>query len=168
MKQRVEEMEREAKKLRELQAAAESSTAVEHPEGEEGVPMETEDEKALIDSRSVFVGNVSDTCPYFGPRLTTPTRYRSIIVRQLKISRPTSKHAVPSTVSQFFVTNLQVTPKGKQLGLFASFSRNNSTRFTHRFAYVEFAEPEFIDPALALDNSLFYGRLIKVCLAVWV
>lgn len=35
---------------------------------------------------------------------------------------------------------------------------------THRFAYVEFAEPEFIDPALALDNSLFHGRLIKVCL----
>ena len=34
---------------------------------------------------------------------------------------------------------------------------------THRFAYVEFAEPEFVDPAMALDNSLFYGRLIKVC-----
>jgi len=31
-----------------------------------------------------------------------------------------------------------------------------------RFAYVEFAEPEFVDAALALDNSLFRGRLIKV------
>jgi RNA recognition motif-containing protein len=31
-----------------------------------------------------------------------------------------------------------------------------------RFAYVEFAEPEHIDAALALDNSLFHGRLIKV------
>jgi polyadenylate-binding protein 2 len=59
MKQRVEEMEREAKKLRELQAAAESSTSVEQPEGEEGSAMETEDEKASIDNRSVFVGNVS-------------------------------------------------------------------------------------------------------------
>ena len=59
MKQRVEEMEREAKKLRELQAAAESSASVEQPEGEEGAAMETEDDKALIDSRSVFVGNVS-------------------------------------------------------------------------------------------------------------
>jgi hypothetical protein len=67
MKQRVEEMEREAKKLRELQAAAESSSAGELQEGEDGVPMETEDEKALIDSRSVFVGNVSDTCSYLGP-----------------------------------------------------------------------------------------------------
>jgi hypothetical protein len=64
MKQRVEEMEREAKKLRELQAAAENSTSIEQPEGEGSVPMETEDDKALIDSRSIFVGNVSDTCPY--------------------------------------------------------------------------------------------------------
>ena len=58
MKQRVEEMEREAKKLRELQAAAESSANVEQVEGEEAMPMETEDDKALIDNRSVFVGNV--------------------------------------------------------------------------------------------------------------
>ena len=129
MKQRVEEMEREAKKLRELQAAAESSTAVEHPEGEEGVPMETEDDKALIDSRSVFVGNVSHTCPDFRARLTLPTRYRSTIVRQLKISKLTFKHAVPSTVSQSSATNLQVTPKGKQLGRFASFLRNKVNSF---------------------------------------
>ena len=30
------------------------------------------------------------------------------------------------------------------------------------YAYVEFAETEAIDPALAMDNSLFRGRLIKV------
>jgi hypothetical protein len=60
MKQRVEEMEREAKKLRELQAAAESSTNAEQVDGDESVPMETEDDKALIDSRSIFVGNVRD------------------------------------------------------------------------------------------------------------
>jgi hypothetical protein len=71
MKQRVEEMEREAKKLRELQAAAESSSNVEQADGDEAMPMETEDEKALIDSRSVFVGNVRDSSslvespPYF-------------------------------------------------------------------------------------------------------
>lgn len=33
---------------------------------------------------------------------------------------------------------------------------------TLRFAYVEFAEPEHIDAALTMDNSLFRGRLIKV------
>lgn len=30
------------------------------------------------------------------------------------------------------------------------------------YAYVEFAEPEHIDTALTMDNSLFRGRLIKV------
>lgn len=34
--------------------------------------------------------------------------------------------------------------------------------FLDRYAYVEFSEPEHIDAALALDNSLFHGRLIKV------
>jgi hypothetical protein len=75
--------------------------------------MEAEDDKVITDGRSVFIRNVSDTCPYFGPRLALPARYRSIIVRQLKISWPTSKHAVRSTVSQSSLTNLLVTPKGK-------------------------------------------------------
>lgn len=30
------------------------------------------------------------------------------------------------------------------------------------FAYVEFADPSFVDAALALNESLFRGRLIKV------
>lgn len=84
-------------------------------------------------------------------------------MRQLKISKPTFKHVVPSTASQSSATNLQVIPKGKQ-PLCRIFRLKHSIRRTHRFAYVEFAEPEFIDPALALDNSLFHGRLIKVCL----
>lgn len=58
MKQRVEEMEREAKKLRELQAAATASNA-EGGEVEGGEPMETDEDKSIADSRSVFVGNVS-------------------------------------------------------------------------------------------------------------
>jgi hypothetical protein len=54
MKQRVEEMEREANKLRELQAAAER----ENNGSEAGGAMETEEDKAASDSRSVYVGNV--------------------------------------------------------------------------------------------------------------
>ncbi|KAI0002980.1 hypothetical protein BJV74DRAFT_714004, partial [Russula compacta] len=124
MKQRVEEMEREAKKLRELQAAAESSASVEQPEGEEGAPMETEDDKALIDSRSVFVGNVD----YSATAEDIQAHFQSC-----------------GTINRITILCDKFTghPKG--------------------FAYVEFAEPEFIDPALALDNSLFHGRLIKVC-----
>ena len=56
MKQRVEEMEREATKLRELQAAAEQ--AEQSAGGGENVPMDTEEDKAAADSRSIYVGNV--------------------------------------------------------------------------------------------------------------
>jgi hypothetical protein len=52
MKQRVAEMEKEADKLRQLQAAAETAT-------EGGDAIVTDEDKAVADSRSVFVGNVS-------------------------------------------------------------------------------------------------------------
>lgn len=59
MKQRVAEMEKEASKLRELQAAAEKAESG-SPEGtESGVPMETEEDRAAADGRSIYVGNVS-------------------------------------------------------------------------------------------------------------
>ena len=57
MKQRVEEMEREANKLRELQAAAEKQENAD-ASGDASVPMETEEDKALADQRSIYVGNV--------------------------------------------------------------------------------------------------------------
>ena len=58
MKQRVEEMEREANKLRELQAAAEKSEATDEAAGDAAPPMETDEDKAAADSRSIYVGNV--------------------------------------------------------------------------------------------------------------
>ena len=61
MKQRVEEMEREANKLRELQAAAEKAEQSAH--GGEQVPMETEEDRAQADQRSIFIGNVRSTYP---------------------------------------------------------------------------------------------------------
>ena len=65
MKQRVEEMEREADKLRELQAAAEGAQGTGDAEGSE-VPMETEEEKAVADSRSIYVGNVRRSAKWAG------------------------------------------------------------------------------------------------------
>lgn len=56
MKQRVEEMEREASKLRELQAAAEKAENEQEANG--GVPMDTEEDKAASDNRSIYIGNV--------------------------------------------------------------------------------------------------------------
>jgi hypothetical protein len=54
MKQRVAEMEREAEKLREIQAAAESAST---PDGSDAA-AQLEEDKTAVDARSVFVGNV--------------------------------------------------------------------------------------------------------------
>ena len=56
MKQRVEEMEREANKLRELQAAAEKQESAAGSDA--SVAADGDEERALADSRSIFVGNV--------------------------------------------------------------------------------------------------------------
>jgi polyadenylate-binding protein 2 len=123
MKQRVEEMEREAKKLRELQAAAESANGGSATEADQGVPMETEEDKSIADGRSVFVGNVD-----YG---ATPEEIQAHFQACGTINRVT-----------ILCDKFTGHPKG--------------------FAYVEFAELEHIDAALAMDNSLFRGRLIKV------
>ncbi|KDQ64824.1 hypothetical protein JAAARDRAFT_238798 [Jaapia argillacea MUCL 33604] len=120
MKQRVEEMEREAKKLRELQAAAEKG---QEGESDAGVPMETEDDKMMADSRSVYVGNVDYA--------STPEEIQQHFQAAGTINRVT-----------ILCDKFTGHPKG--------------------YAYVEFSEPEHVDAALSLDNSLFRGRLIKV------
>ncbi|KAI6117645.1 hypothetical protein EV401DRAFT_2057766 [Pisolithus croceorrhizus] len=118
MKLRVEEMEREAKKLRELQAAAESASSGAGG-SDQGVPMETEEDRAMADSRSIFVGNVD-----YG---ATPEEIQGHFQACGTINRVT-----------ILCDKFTGHPKG--------------------YAYVEFAEPDFIDAALAMDNSLFRGR----------
>ncbi|KAF5388191.1 hypothetical protein D9615_000190 [Tricholomella constricta] len=120
MKQRVAEMEKEAKKLRELQAAAEEANNV--AGGEDGVLMETEEDKSMADSRSIYVGNVDYSA--------TPEEIQVHFQACGTINRVT-----------ILCDKFTGHPRG--------------------YAYVEFAEPEHIDAALAMDNSLFRGRLIK-------
>jgi polyadenylate-binding protein 2 len=117
MKQRVEEMEREANKLREMQAAAEKESE------SSGTPMDTEEDKAIADSRSIYVGNVDYSA--------TPEEIQGHFQSAGTINRVT-----------ILCDKFTGHPKG--------------------YAYVEFAEPEHVDAAVALDNSLFRGRLIKV------
>jgi len=121
MKQRVAEMEKEAKKLRELQAAAEQASS--NAGGGEGVPMETEEDKTAADNRSIYVGNVDYSA--------TPEEIQAHFQACGTINRVT-----------ILCDKFTGHPKG--------------------YAYVEFSEPEHIDAALAMDNSLFHGRLIKV------
>ncbi|KAH9482614.1 Polyadenylate-binding protein 2-B [Psilocybe cubensis] len=119
MKQRVAEMEREATKLRELQAAAaEQANSAE----ESASAMETDEDKAGADSRSIYVGNVD-----YG---ATPEEIQGHFQACGTINRVT-----------ILCDKFTGHPKG--------------------YAYVEFSEPEHIDAAVALDNSLFRGRLIK-------
>jgi hypothetical protein len=113
MKERVAEMEREASKLRELQAAAESANADSEMDGS-GVPMETEEDKALIDGRSVYVGNVSTVCfvlAFRSYQLAICT-HRLITVLRRRRFKVTFRHAGRLTASQFFVINLLVIQKG--------------------------------------------------------
>lgn len=58
MKQRVEEMEREANMLREMQAAAEKAERA-STEAETSTPMEMDEDQVAADSRSIYIGNVS-------------------------------------------------------------------------------------------------------------
>jgi polyadenylate-binding protein 2 len=118
MKQRVAEMEMEANKLRELQAAAEQDQSA-----DTGSAMETDEDKAGADGRSVYVGNVD-----YG---ATPEEIQAHFQACGTINRVT-----------ILCDKFTGHPKG--------------------YAYVEFSEPEHIDAAVALDNSLFRGRLIKV------
>ncbi|KAK0191214.1 hypothetical protein F5146DRAFT_1138002 [Armillaria mellea] len=120
MKQRVEEMEKEAMKLREMQAEAEK---VNNEGLDPGAPMETDEDKAAADSRSVYVGNVDYSA--------TPEEIQGHFQACGTINRVT-----------ILCDKFTGHPKG--------------------YAYVEFAEPEHIDTALTMDNSLFRGRLIKV------
>ncbi len=60
MKKRVEEMEKEAMKLREMQAEQEQANG-----GiDTGGPMETDEDKSAADGRSIYVGNVSLVFPF--------------------------------------------------------------------------------------------------------
>lgn len=120
MKQRVEEMEKEAAKLREMQAAAEKASEA---GGSDGTPMDTEEDKTAADNRSIYVGNVDYSA--------TPEDIQAHFQACGVINRVT-----------ILCDKFTGHPKG--------------------YAYVEFAEPEHVDAAAAMDNSLFKGRLIKV------
>ncbi|KAL1744393.1 hypothetical protein HDZ31DRAFT_74274 [Schizophyllum fasciatum] len=116
MKQRVEEMEKEAAKLREMQEAAEKASEA---GAGAGTPMDTEEDKTAADNRSIYVGNVDYSA--------TPEDIQAHFQACGTINRVT-----------ILCDKFTGHPKG--------------------YAYVEFAEPEHVDAAVTMDNSLFKGR----------
>ncbi|QIW97368.1 hypothetical protein AMS68_002886 [Peltaster fructicola] len=110
MKKRVEEMEAEAAKLREMQSALDAQTD----------PRESKED---IDSRSIFVGNVD-----YG---ASPEEIQAHFQSCGPINRVT-----------ILLDKFTGQPKG--------------------YAYVEFTEPNLVTPALALNETVFRGRNLKV------
>lgn len=113
MKKRVREMEEEAAKLREMQAAVEREMSASH----DSVSSEA------VDSRSIYVGNVD-----YG---ATPEELQVHFQSCGTINRIT-----------ILCDKWTGNPKG--------------------FAYVEFAEPAAVGNAMALNESTFKGRQLKV------
>jgi len=125
MKKRVEEMEAEAAKLREMQAAAEKQL---QEAGAGSVTagsdvMEAEDDKQATDDRSIYVGNVDYSA--------SPEEIQAHFQSCGTINRVT-----------ILCDKFTGHPKG--------------------YAYVEFADPSFVEVAMSLNESLFKGRLVKV------
>ena len=113
MKKRVQEMEAEAQKLREMQASLDQQ--------QDGLRESKED----IDSRSVFVGNVD-----YG---ASPEEIQAHFGSCGPINRVT-----------ILLDKFTGHPKG--------------------YAYVEFQEPSLVANAIVLNESVFRGRNLKVCL----
>lgn len=149
------------------------------------------EEKMEADARSIYVGNVSwggdrrtDTplgaqappprprpnsilCP--PPPHTHPPRW--ITEPRQRSWRPTSTAAAPSTASPSSATNTAATPRGEWGDARGTGRAGTVTRPRHapsrfpprpRFAYIEFSDKESVRTSMALDESLFRGRQIKV------
>ncbi|KAJ3218351.1 cytoplasmic RNA-binding protein [Clydaea vesicula] len=115
MQQRLQEMEAEAKKLREMQQQVELEM--------QNTVGATDEAKEDIDSRSIYVGNVDYS--------STPEEIQAHFQACGTINRVT-----------ILCDKWSGQPKG--------------------FAYVEFSEPQLVQNAVVLNESMFKGRLIKV------
>ena len=90
---------------------------------------------------------------------------RSIIRPHQRRFKSTSKHAASSTGSPSYVISLPVIPKGvlrQFVHIPPCYSHSHASGALTSYAYVEFAEDSHVEAALAMNDSLFRGRLIKV------
>ncbi|CAF3386288.1 unnamed protein product [Rotaria socialis] len=121
MRQRIQEMEEEAEKLKQIQVDFDKHIPT--PGSTGSAPFPTMEEKMEADLKSVYVGNVDYSA--------------TAQELELHFHGCGSIHRVTILCDKFTGQ-----PKG--------------------FAYVEFSDKESVQTALALDDSLFKGRQIKV------
>ncbi|KAG5000521.1 hypothetical protein JHK87_021593 [Glycine soja] len=160
MKKRLKEMEDEAAALREMQAKVEKEMgSVQDPANASASQANKEE----IDSRSVFVGNVSSLLPCL---------YENILSRLFVFCH----HSWSCFHLQvFWFCNAAVesvdyscTPEEVQQHFQSCGTVNRITIRTDKFgqpkgyAYVEFLEVEAVQEALLLNESELHGRQLKV------
>ncbi|EDS43356.1 polyadenylate-binding protein 2 [Culex quinquefasciatus] len=121
IKARVKEMEEEAEKLKQLQSEVTKQMTLGSPTG--ATPIMSAEEKAEIDNRSIYVGNVDYGAT--AEELEAHFHGCGTINRVTILCNKADGH-----------------PKG--------------------FAYIEFGSKEFVETALAMNETLFRGRQIKV------
>lgn len=121
IKARVKEMEEEAEKLKQLQSEVTKQMTM----GSPTAPILSLEEKAEIDNRSIYVGNVDYGAT--AEELEAHFHGCGTINRVTILCNKADGH-----------------PKG--------------------FAYIEFGAKEYVETALAMNETLFRGRQIKVIL----
>lgn len=125
IKARVKEMEEEAEKLKQLQSEVTKQMTM----GSPTAPILSLEEKAEIDNRSIYVGNVDYGAT--AEELEAHFHGCGTINRVTILCNKADGH-----------------PKG--------------------FAYIEFGAKEYVETALAMNETLFRGRQIKVIFFLFV
>lgn len=125
IKARVKEMEEEAEKLKQLQSEVTKQMTM----GSPTAPILSLEEKAEIDNRSIYVGNVDYGAT--AEELEAHFHGCGTINRVTILCNKADGH-----------------PKG--------------------FAYIEFGAKEYVETALAMNETLFRGRQIKVIFLLFV
>ncbi|KAL0279158.1 UNVERIFIED_CONTAM: hypothetical protein PYX00_000770 [Menopon gallinae] len=123
IKARVREMEEEAEKLKQLQTEVDKQMSLGSPTGLSSPFNLSLEDKAEVDNRSIYVGNVD-----YG---ATAEELEAHFHGCGSINRVT-----------ILCNKFDGHPKG--------------------FAYIEFADKDSVQTAMAMDESLFRGRQIKV------
>lgn len=138
MRQRVREMEEEARKLHEMQSELQKSTE------QAGLASSSGASKEDMDQRSVFVGNVD----------------YAVTPEELKSHFSACGAIIRATILTDRITNR---PKG--CGVARARARPYRRPLTAPLrsnAYIEFAAKESVDNALAMNETMLHGRQLKV------
>ncbi|KAG2462856.1 PABP2 protein, partial [Polypterus senegalus] len=156
IKARVREMEEEAEKLKELQNEVEKQMNLSPPPGHAEERIVQRGQFRAICSHQIQMLTVATL-----PRTALPTFYNMCTCCNVY----TSLYVVVPITLKERLTLAEFAFLGEAAALEQKLVNVTSAFFFHHlflFAYIEFADKESVRTAMALDESLFRGRQIKV------